>query len=936
MAGSQTLRFDVVGDASSAARAFRQTADGAALAARGARQLSDSLSLQSKTAQVSAAATVALAKSDDVLRDAELQLAASADEAGKQLGQQGRAAEDAAAKTRVAGEAAKGAGSGFGVLATPMGALVAAGVALSPVLVTVGFGMAGLGAAAAKTVAPILQAGTATKQAQQALAGLDPAQRAAYSSLTVLKGEFGSFSKSLEPEVLGIFNRGLDTASGLLHDVQPVAAATGKALGGVLGQVDAEFRSQTWQKFFGFMSATAGPDIQLLGKLFVDTADALPPLLEDLQPLATGLIQVADGAARTVGALAGLPADLSRAQQATNDYLSGIEKHIPSGNKNIFQVLGDGLGWLEKHIPAGSKSLLDLASGSDKAADAVKKTGTSAAQAAPQVGTLSGDVALLNTSATDAGTALSAYSDAWNKIVGNSLSDQQAVLADESAFSSLTTAVKNSGGQSLQARQAFVSYMQQVGTSISTLQQNGASVGAVNAEYEVNIRRLQGLHNLTPAQRSDIAGLIRDYDTWANSTAGLNKQTAAAAQTIAGQFTSGLKMAGDYTPKLNTDVNNLSNSILKTGTTSSATRGDRAALIADLEKAGIDADTATKMVDGLERKISGLKGKTVTVGVKGTGSGGVTIAGQNIPGAQVQQILLRGMASGGRVTAGTAPTADDVLVRVSRGETIVSAATSRKLAPVFAAHGVPGYAAGGLVGYPDAAASAASRDAQQAMLSDAVRAVAALKAKAAAAAAAAALAAAGPGGGTAAQNKALAKQLMPAWASGEQWASWDYLWTRESGWNQFAMNPSSRAYGIPQALPFTKMPKAAWPASAGGSSNVRAQESWGIGYIEGRYGSPYSAALHEQAYGWYGNGLDAVVSRPTLIGVGERGREHVQVTPMVPGGRGFGGDVHVHLHNDGVIGSQQQLEMWLNAGINKLARTGRLRYALQESPSARG
>jgi TP901 family phage tail tape measure protein len=113
---------------------------------------------------------------------------------------------------------------------------------------------------------------------------------------------------------------------------------------------------------------------------------------------------------------------------------------------------------------------------------------------------------------------------------------------------------------------------------------------------------------------------------------------------------------------------------------------------------------------------------------------------------------------------------------------------------------------------------------------------------------------AGPGGGSAAQNMALARQLMPSWGGGPFWTAWDMLWNRESGWNQFASNPSSGAYGIPQSLPYTKMPKAAWPASAGGSSNVRAQETWGIGYIGGRYGNPSNAWDHEIAFGWYDNG----------------------------------------------------------------------------------
>jgi hypothetical protein len=54
------------------------------------------------------------------------------------------------------------------------------------------------------------------------------------------------------------------------------------------------------------------------------------------------------------------------------------------------------------------------------------------------------------------------------------------------------------------------------------------------------------------------------------------------------------------------------------------------------------------------------------------------------------------MAGGGKVTQGTTPTADDVIVAVSKDETVVSAAHSQALAPIFSAIGVPGYAAGGV------------------------------------------------------------------------------------------------------------------------------------------------------------------------------------------------------------------------------------------------
>ncbi len=73
------------------------------------------------------------------------------------------------------------------------------------------------------------------------------------------------------------------------------------------------------------------------------------------------------------------------------------------------------------------------------------------------------------------------------------------------------------------------------------------------------------------------------------------------------------------------------------------------------------------------------------------------------------------------------------------------------------------------------------------------------------------------------------------------------LWNLESGWNVHATNPSSGAYGIPQALPGSKM------ASAGPDwqSDAATQIRWGLGYIKSLYGSPCGAWAHERATGWY-------------------------------------------------------------------------------------
>jgi hypothetical protein len=85
------------------------------------------------------------------------------------------------------------------------------------------------------------------------------------------------------------------------------------------------------------------------------------------------------------------------------------------------------------------------------------------------------------------------------------------------------------------------------------------------------------------------------------------------------------------------------------------------------------------------------------------------------------------------------------------------------------------------------------------------------------------------------------------WSPDYQYPYLNRLWKRESGWNVHAENPSSGAYGIPQAMPGSKM------ASAGPDwhSNARTQIRWGLRYIRARYNSPRRAWRHEERDGWY-------------------------------------------------------------------------------------
>lgn len=128
-------------------------------------------------------------------------------------------------------------------------------------------------------------------------------------------------------------------------------------------------------------------------------------------------------------------------------------------------------------------------------------------------------------------------------------------------------------------------------------------------------------------------------------------------------------------------------------------------------------------------------------------------------------------------------------------------------------------------------------------------------------------------GGTKAQNKALMQKLAAkyGWGSGSQWNALDTLEMHEAGYNQYAQNPYSTAYGIGQFLNST------WAGFGPKTSNPRLQEIYMLEYIKQRYGSPEKAWAqyyqHPGGIGWYSEG-----GRPpsgSMGIVGDRGPELV-------------------------------------------------------------
>ncbi|MGW0500247.1 aggregation-promoting factor C-terminal-like domain-containing protein [Streptomyces sp. NPDC003007] len=94
-----------------------------------------------------------------------------------------------------------------------------------------------------------------------------------------------------------------------------------------------------------------------------------------------------------------------------------------------------------------------------------------------------------------------------------------------------------------------------------------------------------------------------------------------------------------------------------------------------------------------------------------------------------------------------------------------------------------------------------------------------------------------------AQIQAMARQMVPS----GQFQCFSNIVDHESDWNYKAVNPSSGAYGMFQALPASKMSS----AGADWRTNPATQIKWGLSYMNDRYGSPCEAWSFWQANRWY-------------------------------------------------------------------------------------
>ena len=281
---------------------------------------------------------------------------------------------------------------------------------------------------------------------------------------------------------------------------------------------------------------------------------------------------------------------------------------------------------------------------------------------------------------------------------------------------------------------------------------------------------------------------------------------------------------------------------------------------------------------GLQGFINKMHGTTIPIRVFASGGGGMTFTQKVASSISSGGFSLHSLARGGKLPGFGGGDRHPALLEA--GETVVSKEASRKpfMAAAFRAAGVPGYSQGGIAGIIPWATDKEYRFGvmaeQNFVRMEAIAAKAAVLAAAKASAQAATIGTGGSFGdsgvrsGSAAAAQAFARSIMGQYHWGpEQWPPWLYLGNQESGWNSYAVNPTSGAYGIGQSLGHGH------PYELG---DYKTQVIWMANYIKNRkgYGNPAAAWAHEQAYNWYDTG-GWLTPGPNFMWNGTGKREHL-------------------------------------------------------------
>lgn len=330
-------------------------------------------------------------------------------------------------------------------------------------------------------------------------------------------------------------------------------------------------------------------------------------------------------------------------------------------------------------------------------------------------------------------------------------------------------------------------------------------------------------------------------------------------------------------------VDTYTDSLRKNSSTSSAGNSARARLIGDLIGIGEKAGLSSGQIDKLIGRILHLNQTQLKLLMSGSGHFTITqVTSLSRPGGKLSG--PQGAAAGMRVPGYGG--GDRHIIAVEGGETIVPKHLTPAVAPLMAAHHVPGFDTGGFVGSGRFSGTPVAGTRwlggqpdifRQDMINTTESAMRTALTQAIRAAQSALTGFGGHGVVPSGPIQAYARRLVGAvWPGIGEWLAFADIVARESGWNPYATNPSSGAYGIPQALPASKM------ASAGADwrTDPYTQLRWMVGYIRSRWGDPIRADFNERIAHWYDNG--GILNPGLTLAYNGTGRPERVLSPNEP------------------------------------------------------
>lgn len=468
-----------------------------------------------------------------------------------------------------------------------------------------------------------------------------------------------------------------------------------------------------------------------------------------------------------------------------------------------------------KGLTAYTKAIQDNGADSSQAKSARQQLVNDLIAAGVNSKTAETDVSNYTKSLADNGTETTAGKAARQQLLNDLLSAHVNSDAANKAVTDYTKAVATNGIDSDQAKAA----RQQL---ITDLKDAGVGSKQANTDVDAYNKIILDNGNESNATRAARQQLITDI---------LNASKNARQGKI--------------------DLANFTTTVHDNGTTTDAYKSARARLLQDLKNAGINAHTAQGLVDGFSKSITQIPGgKQIGINVTGTGTWSIS------QGESLQKALIAGTKFGaaGMLVSGGTPNKDSVPIMAMPGETVVPKHLTPVIAPLMAAHNVPGFAMGGIVG--GGAGGALSSDITQlgnwtstqyqntaAAMTQSVGDAMTNAIKAAQAAAA--KSSVGNINGAGVSNSSAEAALQSAAAkmgwTGAQWQALYDVEMREAGFNTAAQNASSGAYGLAQFINGQSE-----YASYGGNSGSAAGQAVGmVNYIKQRYGNPEAAWAHE-------------------------------------------------------------------------------------------